>query len=149
MAGGKGTGYVRQKLTLITLGTKDIQRSADFWEKGLGWKRSARSMDDLILFPLGGMTLALYPLAELADDVTLPYHPTSFAGLTLAYNTKSEQEVDEVLRKVEALGATIVKPAQKVFWGGYSGYFKDLDGHLFEVAFNPIWEFDEADNLRL
>jgi uncharacterized protein len=140
---------VRQKLTVITLGAKDIQRSADFWEKGLGWKRSAKSLDHLVLFPLGGMTLALYPLAELADDVTLPYQPSAFAGLTLAYNAKSEQEVDEVLQKVAVLGATIVKPAQKVFWGGYSGYFKDLDGHLFEVAFNPIWELDEDDNLTL
>ena len=138
-----------QKLTLITLGSKNIQRSADFWEKGLGWKRSPKSMDDLILFPLGGMTLALYPVVELADDVTLPYQPTAFAGLTLAYNAKSEQEVDEVLQKVEALGATVVKPAQKVFWGGYSGYFKDPDGHLFEVAFNPVWELDDDDNLRL
>jgi uncharacterized glyoxalase superfamily protein PhnB len=106
-------------------------------------------MNDLALFPLGGITLALYPLQELADDVTLAYRKTEFAGLTLSYNAKSEKEVDEVLKKVTALGATIVKPAQKVFWGGYSGYFKDLDGHLFEVAFNPHWELDENDNLVL
>jgi catechol 2,3-dioxygenase-like lactoylglutathione lyase family enzyme len=140
---------MRQKLNLITLGVKDIRKSVDFWEKGLGWTRSAKSMDELVLFPLGGMTLALYPLAELAEDATLPYQPSAFAGLTLAYNAKSEQEVDEVLQKVAALGATIVMPAQKVFWGGYSGYFKDLDGHLFEVAFNPFWELDEGDNLKM
>ncbi|HEY7548469.1 MAG TPA: VOC family protein [Hyphomicrobiaceae bacterium] len=140
---------MRQKLTLITLGVKDIRKSADFWEKGLGWMRSEKSLDDLILLPLGGMTLALYPLAELAEDAALPYQPSTFAGLTLAYNAKSEREVDEVLKKVEELGASIVKPAQKVFWGGYSGYFKDLDGHLFEVAFNPFWELDENDNLKL
>jgi catechol 2,3-dioxygenase-like lactoylglutathione lyase family enzyme len=140
---------MRQKLTLITLGVKDLRRSVDFWETGLGWKRSEKSMDNLVLFPLGGMTLALYPLTELAEDATLPYQPSAFTGLTLAYNARSEQEVDEVLRTVEALGGTIVKPAQKVFWGGYSGYFKDPDGHLFEVAFNPFWELDENDNLRL
>lgn len=64
-------------------------------------------------------------------------------------NTKSEKEVDEVLEKVAKLGATIVKPAQKVYWGGYSGYFKDLDGYLFEVAYNPFWELDENDNVKL
>jgi predicted enzyme related to lactoylglutathione lyase len=121
----------------------------NFYEKGLGWSKSEKSMDDLALFPLGGMTLALYPRQELADDATLKYQPSKFYGLTLSYNAKSEKEVDEVLEKVAGLGATIIKPAQKVFWGGYSGYFKDLDGYLFEVAFNPFWELDEDDNLKL
>ena len=140
---------MRQKLNLITLGVDDFQKSVDFYEKGLGWKKSKKSMDELALFPLGGITLALYPRQELADDTTLKYQKSDFAGLTLSYNAKSEKEVDEVLKKVEKLGATIVKPAQKVFWGGYSGYFKDLDGHLFEVAFNPFWDFDDNDNLKL
>jgi uncharacterized glyoxalase superfamily protein PhnB len=75
--------------------------------------------------------------------------PTAFSGMTISYNATFEQEVDEVLKQVEALGATIIKPAQKVYWGGYSGYFKDLDGYLFEVAYNPFWELDENDNLKL
>jgi uncharacterized glyoxalase superfamily protein PhnB len=91
----------------------------------------------------------LYPRQELAADTTLKYSPTEFSGLTLSYNAKSEKEVDEVLKKVKKLGATIVKPAQKVFWGGYSGYFKDLDGHVIEVAHNPFWELDDNDNLKL
>jgi predicted lactoylglutathione lyase len=140
---------MRQKLNLITLGVDDFQKSIDFYEKGLGWKKSDKSMDDLALFPLGGITLALYPRQELADDTTLQPESTQFSGLTLSYNAKSEKEVDDVLREVEELGAKIIKPAQKVFWGGYSGYFKDLDGHLFEVAFNPYWELDENDNLKL
>lgn len=140
---------MRQKLNLITFGVDDFQRALDFYEKGLGWKRSDKSMDELALFPLGGMTLALHPRHELAADVTLPYEPSPFAGMTLSYNAKSEAEVDEVMQQVASLGATIVKPAQKVFWGGYSGYFKDPDGHLIEVAFNPFWELDEADNLVL
>lgn len=141
---------MRQKLNLITLGVDDFQKSIEFYEKGLRWKKSDKSMDDLALFPLGGITLALYPRQELADDTTLqPGIPPGFSGLTLSYNAKSEQEVDDVLSEVEKLGATIIKPAQKVFWGGYSGYFKDLDGHLFEVAFNPFWELDENDNLKL
>ena len=136
-------------MNLITLGTVDFQKSLDFYENGLGWKKSNKSMDGLALFDLGGIILALHPLNELAADTTLTFQPTTFSGITISHNTKSEKEVDEVLEKVAKLGATIVKPAQKVYWGGYSGYFKDLDGHLFEVAYNPFWEFDENDNLKL
>lgn len=140
---------MRQKLNLITLGVSDFQKSLDFYEKGLGWKKSGKSMDGLALFPLGGIVLALHPRHELADDTTLTYQPTTFSGLTISYNAKSEQEVDDVLAEVAKLGATIVKPAQKVYWGGYSGYFKDLDGYLFEVAYNPFWPLDENDNIKL
>lgn len=140
---------MRQKLNLITLGVDDLEKSINFYEKGLGWKKSEKSMDGFVLFPLGGITLALYPRTELADDVTIQYQPTNFSGLTLSYNAKSEKEVEDVLKEVERLGAIIIKPAQKVFWGGYSGYFKDLDGHVIEVAYNPFWELDENDNLIL
>lgn len=140
---------MRQKLNLITLGVDNFERALEFYEKGLGWKKSDKSMDGLALFPLGGIVLALHLRHELAADATLNYQPTKFSGLTISYNTKSEKEVDDVLKQVEKLGATIVKPAQKVYWGGYSGYFKDLDGHLFEVAYNPFWELDENDNLKL
>jgi len=140
---------MRQKLNLITLGVGDFERSVAFYENGLGWKKSDKSVEGLAVFPLGGITLCLHPREELAADTTLAYQPTQFSGLTLSYNAKSEEEVDEVLEQVVKLGATIVKPAQKVYWGGYSGYFKDLDGYLFEVAYNPYWEFDENDNLKL
>ncbi|MBP7737643.1 MAG: VOC family protein [Spirochaetes bacterium] len=140
---------MRQKLNLITLGVNDFERSLDFYEKGLGWKKSAASMDELALFPLGGITLALYPRRALAEDAMADDEKTGFSGITLSYNAKSEKEVDDVMREVSKLGATIVKPARKVFWGGYSGYFRDPDGHLFEVAHNPFWEFDDRDNLKL
>jgi catechol 2,3-dioxygenase-like lactoylglutathione lyase family enzyme len=140
---------MRQKLHLITLGTDDFQTSFDFYEKGLGWKKSDKSMDNLALFDLGGIILALHPRQELADDTTLTYQPATFSGLTISHNTKSEKEVDDILEQVEKLGGTIVKPAQKVYWGGYSGYFKDLDGYLFEVAYNPFWPLDENDNVKL
>jgi len=140
---------MRQKLNLITLGVDNFQQSVDFYEKGLGWKKSDKSMDELVLFDLGGIILALHPRQELADDTTLPYQPSAFSGLTLSHNTRSEKEVDDILAHVAALGAIIVKPAQKVYWGGYSGYFKDLDGHLFEVAYNPFWEQDEQGNIKL
>jgi predicted lactoylglutathione lyase len=139
---------MRQKLNLITLGVDDFDKSVGFYEK-LGWKKSDKSLDGLALFPLGGIILALYPRHELAKDTTLQFQPSQFSGLTISYNAKSEQEVDDILKDVAALGAEIVKPAQKTYWGGYSGYFKDLDGHLFEVAHNPFWEFDENDNIKM
>lgn len=140
---------MRQKLNLITLGVTNFERAVAFYENGLGWRRSAASPDHLILFPLGGMVLALHPLEELAADTTLPHQPSTFSGLTLAYNAHSEQEVAAVLGQAVAAGGTLVKPAQRAPWGGYSGYFKDPDGHLFEVAYNPFWALDENDNLSL
>ena len=84
---------------------------------------------------------------QLAEDAKLSPEWSGFAGITIAYNTKTEAEVDEVMTEVKGLGAEIVKAPEKVFWGGYSGYFKDLDGHLFEVAYSPFAEFDDLDQL--
>lgn len=138
---------MRQKINIITLGVADLAKSLDFYENGLGWEKSAMSQGDIAFFQMGGIVLSLYPREKLAEDVTIDTEGSGFSGVTIAYNAKSEGEVDEVLQKVENLGATIVKKAQKVFWGGYSGYFRDPDGHLFEVAYNPFVEFDENDNL--
>lgn len=140
---------MRQKLNLVTLGVNDFNRSVNFFETGLGWEKSSASMEGLALFPLGGIVLVLHPRKDLAEDAAVNAEGSGFSGFTLSYNAKSEGEVDAVLKKVESLGATIIKLAQKVYWGGYSGYFKDLDGHLFEVAHNPFWELDEKDNLKL
>lgn len=139
---------MRQKLNLITLGTIDFEKSVKFFEK-LGWKKSEMSVESLALFPLGGITLALHPRHELAADAQQPDTAAGFAGITFSINAKKESEVDAILVEVVKAGGTLVKPAQKVYWGGYSGYFKDLDGHLFEVAFNPFWELDEEDNLKI
>lgn len=140
---------MKQKFHLITFGVADMQRALDFYETGLGWKRSPKSMETLVLFPLGGITLALHPRHELAEDTTLSYKPSDFYGLTISYNAQSEDEVNEIMHRIASLGGTVVKPAQKVYWGGYSGYFKDPDGYLIEVAYNPFWEKDENDNLVL
>jgi uncharacterized protein len=140
---------MRPKINLITLGVRDFEKSLRFYEQGLGWKKSSASTEDMAVFSLGGIALSLYPRHLLAEDATVEDIPTGFSGLTLAHNTRSEKEVDDVLKKVASLGATIVKPAQKVFWGGYSGYFKDINGHLFEVAYNPFWEMNDDDDLVL
>jgi uncharacterized protein len=140
---------MRQKFNLITLGVHDLERATNFYEKGLGWKRSPGSAGDMILYSLGGMILGLYPRHALAEDIGIKDESSGFSGITISYNAKNEKEVDEVLKKAEKAGASIIKQAQKVFWGGYSGYFRDPEGHLFEVAHNPFWEFDENDNIKL
>ena len=140
---------MRQQMHLITLGVSDINAALNFYENGLGWVRSSASQDDVAFFSMGGIVLALYPRDKLAEDATIPAKGTGFGGIALAYNTRSREEVDEVLAKVGQLGAKVVKPAQDAFWGGYSGYFADPDGHLWEVAWNPFFEFDEGGGLKL
>jgi uncharacterized protein len=142
---------MRQKLNLITLGVTNMEKSLEFYQ-GLKWQKSQSSTGNLVLFELGGMVLALYPRNLLAEDANVEDNntrPAGFSGITVSYNAKSESEVDEVMEEVKNLGGEIVKPPENVFWGGYSGYFKDPDGHLFEVAFNPMWGFDDEDNLVL
>ncbi len=140
---------MRQQINIVTLGVKDLKRSLSFYIDGLGWKASSASTENIVFFQMGGVVFALYPREKLAEDVKINSDGSGFAGITLAYNAKDEAEVDDVLEKVENLGANIIKKAEKVFWGGYSGYFADLDGHLWEVAWNPFFEFDESDNLVL
>lgn len=140
---------MNQKIHILTLGVADLEKALAFYETGLHWQRSKASQGDIVFFNMGGIVLALYPREKLAEDVTISPEGSGFSGITIAYNTQSEAEVDEILKKVADLGAEIVKPAEKVFWGGYSGYFRDLDGHLFEVAYNPFANFDEQGNLDI
>jgi predicted lactoylglutathione lyase len=140
---------MKPQLNIITLAVSDFGKAVNFYEKGLGWEKSKASQDDIAFFKLNGIVLALYPRHELAKDITISPEGKGFSGITLAYNTSSEKEVDEVIAKVKSLGAEIIKPPQKVFWGGYSSYFKDLDGHIFEVAFNPFVEKDENGVLKM
>lgn len=140
---------MQQRLSLVTLGVQDLSRSLQFYRDGLGWKPSSASQEAVAFFQLGGLVLSLYSRASLAEDATVDPAGSGFSGITLAYNTKSREEVDAVLQLIEQLGERIVKPAQAVFWGGYSGYFADPDGHLWEVAWNPFWAFDDADQLIL
>ncbi|MBP1650729.1 MAG: lactoylglutathione lyase-like lyase [Bacteroidetes bacterium] len=140
---------MRQKLTLVTLGVRDLQKSISFFEDGLGWKRSSASQDGVAFFQLNGMVLSLFGRKELAVDANVPEEGSGFPAFSLALNAKDRAEVDSVLEQAANAGAEIVKPAEEVFWGGYSGYFRDQDGFLFEVAHNPFWELDEKDNIIL
>ena len=138
---------MRQKLSVITLGVADLARSIAFYRDGLKWRTAYKDGEGIAWFPMGGIVFALYPRAALAEDALVSPVGSGFAGFTLAHNTRSEAEVDAVLAEAAALGAKIMKPAQRVFWGGYSGYFADPDGYLWEVAYNPNSVFDEQDNI--
>lgn len=128
---------------MITLGVRDLEKSVAFYKEGFGLQLSTASEGDIALFDLGSIILALYPWAKLAEDVSIPQNGTGFQGITLSYNVKNGREVNEVMEKARRVGAKIVKPAQKAVWGGISGYFEDPDGHVWEVAYNPFWTFDE------
>jgi uncharacterized protein len=105
--------------------------------------------EGIIFFQAGGMALALYPRPELAKDASVAPEGHGFNGITLAYNTRNRAEVDSVLKEAQAAGATIVKPAQEAFWGGYSGYFSDPDGFLWEVAWNPSFQIAKDGSIRI
>ncbi len=124
------------RITLITLGVSDLKRSVEFYRDGLKLPQR-ESPDGVAFFETRGTWLSLYPRESLAEDATVSPEGSGFRGFTLAHNLRTEKEVDRALEEAVAAGATLVKPAQKVFWGGYSGYFSDPDGFLWEVAFNP------------
>lgn len=140
---------MNQHLHLITLGVRDFERSYKFYTETLGWKPASASQDDVAFFQAGGVVFGIYPREKLAEDALASPEGNGFAGVTLACNTRSEQEVDDIIQDLEAKGVEIVKQPQKVFWGGYSSYFADPDGFHWEVAHNPFFPFDESGNLKL
>lgn len=137
------------RISIITLGVKDLERSYRFYHEGLGFPTNSQVEDGIIFFQTAGTRLALYPLDKLAEDVspTLKGDRAGFPGITLAHNTRTKAEVGQVLHMAEEAGGKIVKPAQDVFWGGYSGYFTDPDGYYWEVAWGESWEFNTDGSL--
>lgn len=127
-----------QRISLVTLGVSDLAASRAFYER-LGWRASSSSSEDVVFFQAGGAVLGLYPFGKLAEDAHAGAAATGSAAVTIAHNVGSPEDVDALLADAEAAGATIAKPAEKAFWGGYSGYFRDPDGHYWEVAHNPFW----------
>jgi len=136
-----------QRLSLITLGVGDLARSRAFYE-GLGWSTGAAPADDVVFFQAGGMIVALWDRAGLAEDSGVDDSP-GWGGVTLAYNTRSPAEVDAVIEEARAAGAEIPREPGETFWGGYSGVFIDPDGHPWEVAHNPRWTITEDGATRL
>lgn len=124
------------RISMITLGVRDLAAAIAFYEQGLGLPRM-ESPPEVAFFPLHGSWLGLYPRDALAADANVSAVGTGFEGFALAHNVSSESAVDTLMEQAVAAGAELVKAPQKVFWGGYSGYFKDPDGHLWEIAHNP------------
>jgi catechol 2,3-dioxygenase-like lactoylglutathione lyase family enzyme len=140
---------MEQRVSIVTLGVSDLQRSREFYER-LGWRRTMAKSEGIVFFQAGGMGVALYPRDELAKDANVAEPaPGGFRGMTLAFNARTRAEVDSVLKEAEAAGAKIVKPAQEAFWGGYSGYFADPDGFLWEAAWNPFFTIAEDGSIQI
>ncbi len=127
-----------QRLSLVTLGVKDLARARAFYE-ALGWTSGAAPEDDVVFFQAGGMVVALWDRARLAADSGIEQDHGGWGGITLAYNAASPEAVDAVIAEAEAAGARIPRHGAATFWGGYSGMFVDPDGHPWEVAHNPHW----------
>lgn len=140
---------MESRISIITLGVSDLEVSYKFYHEGLGFPTTRKPDEGIIFFQTSGVCLALYPVEKLAEDVSpdFPSARSAFPGITLAHNTKKKEDVDIILRQAGEAGGKIEKPAQDVFWGGYSGYFSDPDGYLWEIAYADSWEFKEDDSL--
>ncbi len=129
--------YMKPKVSLITLGVEDIPRATQFYTS-LEFSILSGDGDDFVMFDTEGTKVALFPYEKLAEDAGKEKGRGAFSGITLGHNVGSKEKVDAVFAEVVSQGAKIIRPAQDTFWGGYSGYFEDLDGHVWEVAWNPF-----------
>lgn len=140
-------GRVEQRLSLVTLGVADLGRARAFYE-ALGWATGAAPDDDVVFFQAGGLVVALWDRARLAEDSAVADSP-GWGGVTLAHNVRSPGEVDAVIEQARDAGAEIGREPTETFWGGYSGVFIDPDGHPWEVAHNPHWTIAEDGSITL
>ena len=145
----QGDCVVEQRLSVVTLGVDDVERTRGFFEKGLGWKASALGDQDIAVFDTGGCVLALFCRKALADDAAVRDDGASFPAVSIAWNGASKAEVDAAYEKAVAAGAEPVKPPVAAYWGGYSGYVRIPGGHLLEIAYNPVWPLDAAGRPQL
>lgn len=138
---------VEQRVSLITLGVRDLARARAFYE-GIGWSVDSAPEDDVVFFQAGGMVFALWGRDQLAEDSVVT-DTGGWGGVTLAYNARSPEEVDAVLEEAERAGGTIARPGGETFWGGYSGVFVDPEGHPWEIAHNPGWTIKDDGSISL
>lgn len=137
---------MEQRLTIVTLGVNDLKVSSLFYEEKFGWKKMKSSNEFITFFQLNGMLLSLHPKEKLAEDAGVSSEGHGFKAFTLAFNTRSKEEVDELIATLEAKGVKIIKRPEDVSWGGYSSYIADPDENLWEIAFNPYLTLDEHGN---
>ena len=137
------------RISIITLGVAEMDRAIRFYRDGLGWHTPSKEGDDWAIFRTAGTRLSLYPRDKLAEDIGPDVSPGdwTFGGITLAHNARTKEHVDAILVQAERAGGRILKPAQDADWGGYSGYFADLDGYPWEVAWSTNNRFDEQGTL--
>ena len=138
---------MEQRLSLVTFGVRDLARARAFYE-AMGWKSGAAPADDVVFFQAAGMIIALWGRDQLAEDSCVT-DSGGWGGITVAYNARSPEEVDEVLAQAEAAGGTVPRRGAETFWGGYSGIFIDPDGHPWEVAHNPHWTIADDGSVHL
>ena len=139
---------MEQRMSLVTLGVADLRRARGFYESGLGWKPGFAS-DDIVFYETGGPIIALWHRRDLAAEARIEDDDSTFGGIALAHNVRTRDDVELVLAEAAAAGAAILKAAEDTAWGGYSGYFADLDGHIWEIAWNPAWKIAENGSIRL
>lgn len=137
------------QINIITLGCNDLSVAESFYTKWFATKPAAASNEHIKFFNLNGVKLALYSREMLAKDVNVVADGSGFTGITFAINADSQQEVDEIFAKGIASGAKSIKQPEKVFWGGYSAYLSDIDGHLWEIAWNPYFTKNENGELNI
>ncbi len=137
-----------QRVTLVTLGVADLDRSRRFYE-AWGWDAHPSSEDGMILFQMHGALLGLFGLQALAADQGRPDAVLGTGAITLAQNQPTREAVDQVFARAMEAGATVLKAPEEVFWGGYSGYLADPDGHVWEIAMNPFWPLGDDGSLTL
>src|SRR3954447_14464128 len=142
-----GTDDVDQRVSLVTLGVRDLARARAFYE-AIGWTTRAEPGDDVVFFQAGPLVIALWGRDQLAEDSGVQ-DSGGWGGVTLAYNVSSSEEVDAVIAEAEAAGATIPRQGAETFWGGYSGVFVDPEGHPWEVAHNPRWTVHDDGSVEL
>ena len=144
---GCQTRSVEQRLSLVTLGVRDLGRARAFYQ-ALGWHTGAAPADDVVFFQAGGMIVALWGRDQLAEDTAVG-DSGGWGGVTFAYNTRTPAEVDAVIAEARAAGATIAREPGTTFWGGYSAVFVDPEGHPWEVAHNPGWRIEDDGTVHL
>ena len=140
---------MKPRLNVVTLGVKNLQKSKEFYKKALGWEPAPGSDENIVFFHQGGIVLGLYPLDKLAEDAGISTERSGFSGVTLAINQDSKEAVKETFEKAVGNGAEALIKPRETFWGGFDAYFSDPDGHLWEIAWAPFWEFDEQGSLKL
>jgi uncharacterized glyoxalase superfamily protein PhnB len=143
------TKKMRQRINILTLGVTKLEKSLKFYKDGLGWKTQGIVGTEfengaIVVFDLdNGMKLSLYERKNLAWDSKIKLQPESATEFSIGYFVTNDKEVDTIMKQAKKAGAKIIKPAQKTFWGGYAGYFQDIDGHLWEIGHNPAWKIEE------